>query len=132
MADNFEDVEIAGLDKERSRRSSGKASELFDLYLELEPSPPPAWGRIFDQIWERKLYSTMKRDARAVGGHIRISCVPDELEDTHLPALREAVADTNDKYREQAVKSRRQMKKKQQQEQEDQDRLDDLDDNLDL
>jgi hypothetical protein len=93
----FEDIQIADLDLERTRKPDA-AMALFYMYLRLSRVPPSDWSAIF--VAERKFpRHSMWRRAWIESGHIVIHCVPDELENYHMRDLREDVENANSKYR---------------------------------
>ncbi|HML96615.1 MAG TPA: hypothetical protein PKC29_14425 [Thermodesulfobacteriota bacterium] len=98
----FENIMIVGMNKEASRKSDVYPS-LYDIALELSDSPPEEWEEIFIKIWERKIYS-MKRNAYIEENNIIVICKTEDVKDTHLPMLEEAVAATNQSYREYLAK----------------------------
>lgn len=94
----FEDIRIAGFDKEDV--SQGSTSALFDVPLRLSQEAPRVWCEIFGQVWASVLY-TMKRHARATSRAIVIEDTGlDEVDKYHIKHLNEAVASTNERYRD--------------------------------
>lgn len=126
----FEDVEIAGFDKDQSNRPDPEL-DLFNMHLRLEPEPPPRWDRIFAKLWERQLYS-MKRDAWIEGDHLVIYCLPDRLEGTHMQYLERTVSETNEKYRELLEAQKEEERRREERRRRDEQLLDDVDDELDF
>ena len=98
----FENITIVGMNKEASRKSD-LYPPLYEIAIQLSDSPPEEWEEIFIKIWERKIYS-MKRDAYIEENNIVVICKTEEVKDTHLPMLEEAVAATNQSYREYLAK----------------------------
>ena len=94
----FEDIRIVDFDEELSYNPD-PSRDLYEMYVELSDTPPAEWQRIFDAEWEHQLYS-MRRRARIEGKHVVIRCVPEEVEQHHLPKLKESVKSSNVKYRE--------------------------------
>jgi hypothetical protein len=95
--EEFQDITITGMNREASRKSNA-FPEAFDVALGLSSEPPREWEEIFEGVWNRSIYM-MKRDARIEGSNILITCAPGEVEQEHLPKLKEAAAETNKRYR---------------------------------
>jgi hypothetical protein len=97
MSPDFTDLAIVGLDDEASFKSD-LAKKLFDVHLTLSATPPLEWAASFDSRWVIVLYRK-KRRAWVSGDRIVIHCVPEEIEEDHLPQLKRVVAETNHEYR---------------------------------
>lgn len=68
------------------------------LVLRLSDYAPPQWSEYFNHAWQQNFYM-MKRNARASGDKIEITCMPDELQSDHIPELKKVIAETNEAYR---------------------------------
>ncbi|MFQ6372819.1 hypothetical protein [Shewanella sp. YIC-542] len=97
MTVEFEDIKITGVDTAASGGGDG-SSALVDVVLTLSKSTPADWASYFNSRWEQHIYM-MKRRARVSGGLLTIHCVPDELENDHLPELRKIADETNERYK---------------------------------
>lgn len=96
MSATFEDIEITGIDDKASSRPDSRMA-LFDIVLTLSKSAPYEWSEYFDALWQRHIYM-MKRSASVSGNRLTIHCVPDELEQYHLPELKRVIAEVNQEY----------------------------------
>lgn len=113
----FEDITILGIDDKFSSRPDS-SSALFDVALKLSASVPWEWANYFNERWGQEFYM-MKRHARASGSRITITCVPDELEQDHLPHLNSVIAETNKAFRAHIAKSQAREETRKQRESED-------------
>ena len=98
MRDGFEDIRISGIDEQRSGRRHPQQDALVEIALTLSKSPPGAWGEYFGEAWRRRAYAC-KQHVEAIGRHIFVFCVPEDLERDHLPKLRDTIEETNQAYR---------------------------------
>jgi hypothetical protein len=105
MASNFEDIRIVGMDEAASRNPNPE-KRLYDVVLTLSASAPADWAEYFNKRWEHEIYS-MKRRATVSGRRLVIHCALEELEQDHLPRLREVVAETNSAYRQYLTREER-------------------------
>jgi hypothetical protein len=92
----FTDIKIVGLDDAASGPSGQGA--LVRLSLKLSDSAPSAWSQYFNEAWEQHIYM-MKRRASVFGDRLEIVCMPDELQNDHLPELNNVISETNSEYR---------------------------------
>ncbi len=85
-------------------------------------SPPSEWIKLFEI---QKFYSKhkIKHPAWVEGNYIGVECIPEKLETSHLSELRQAVANTNQVYREHQTKIQEDLKHEEQIKQEEKDRL---------
>lgn len=127
---DFEDICIVGLDEERTRNPD-PSYDLFDMYLELSSTPPAPWAKLFAKEWSFPRH-TMWREAEVRGGYIVIHCVPEELEEKHLPYLQEAVQEVNEKYREDLAKQEAAERRQAEAERKERERISSIGDSLDL
>ncbi|WP_293367485.1 toll/interleukin-1 receptor domain-containing protein [Nevskia sp.] len=96
--DEFTDIEITGVDKDRTYNPDPQKA-LFNVYFTLSAYPPQDWGDIFEA--ERRFpRHTMWRKAWVEGNSIAVYCVPDEVKKYHLGDIKTDVASSNAKYRE--------------------------------
>ena len=98
MTVEFEDIRITGVDTDASG-GGDDSSALVDVVMTLSKSTPADWASYFNARWQQHIYM-MKRDAWVSGNHLTIHCVPDELENDHLPELKKIVDETNQRYKE--------------------------------
>ena len=93
----FQDIVIIDLDENRTYNPD-PSRLLYNIFLKLSASPPPAWQEIFDG--ERRFpRHSMWRRAWVAGSYIVVHAPLEEIEEHHLPDLREDVQNTNLKYR---------------------------------
>jgi hypothetical protein len=130
MSQTFTDLAIVGLDDEASFKSD-LAKNLFDVHLALSATPPREWAAHFDRRWITVLYR-LKRRAWVSGNRIVIHCVPEEIEEDHLPQLKRAVAETNHEYRKYAEARASQQRQQQDHEQHTKEKLKALKGRLDF
>jgi hypothetical protein len=124
----FDDIVILGIDQDASSRIDER-SALFDVVLKLSASAPWEWASYFNGCWEREFYM-LKRHAEVAGSRITITCVPEELEQEHLPHLNSVIEQTNVAYRAYIGKKEAQEQAQKQQEREDNAALKDLNSRL--
>ncbi|EGQ8527897.1 TPA: hypothetical protein I7264_25790 [Vibrio parahaemolyticus] len=91
----FEPIKLKKVIDEQSRRYEDTA--LYEIVIELSARAPQLWQDIFNNLWKRNLYM-MKRNAIANSYSITITCVPDELQQSHVPELKRVVEQTNNEY----------------------------------
>ncbi|MGF6400594.1 hypothetical protein ABH905_004260 [Pseudomonas frederiksbergensis] len=97
MMTEFEDIKIVSLDDKASYKSD-PSSALMHVVLSLSASAPYEWSNYFNQRWLQQSYH-MKRNASVSGKRLEIYCVPDELQNVHIPELNKVIGETNDAYR---------------------------------
>lgn len=105
----FEDLKIVDLCVEKSKNSKNNA--LRQIYLELSSNAPREWINQFNEQRKSPRHS-MWRKAWIEGKYIVIECVPEEIEQYHLPYLKEDVANSNRKYREHIEYSTREKERR--------------------
>ncbi len=98
MVTEFEDIKIVSLDDKASYKSD-PSSALTHVILSLSASAPYEWSNYFNQLWRQQFYP-MKRNASVSGKRLEIYCVPDDLQDNHLPELNNVITKTNQAYRQ--------------------------------
>ncbi|MBH5399020.1 hypothetical protein HZZ13_14735 [Bradyrhizobium sp. CNPSo 4010] len=95
MASNWTDIKIVELD-EAATGPSGQGA-LVRIVLKLSQSAPSEWAEYFNNAWSQHIYM-MKRRASVSGRTLEIVCMPNELEEDHLPELKKIIAETNQAY----------------------------------
>jgi hypothetical protein len=95
MENQFTDLTITGVNKDRSEQVQGA---FYRIFLQLSAHPPGAWAQLFDGLWLHTLYS-MKRRAGISGDEVWIECVPEEIKQYHLSELKKVVSQTNNEYK---------------------------------
>ena len=95
MSKAFSEIKITELDDGASGPSGPGA--LMRLVLKLSDTAPYEWCEFFDRAWQQNFYM-MKRSAHASGDNIEIICMPEELQNDHIPQLKKVVAETNASY----------------------------------
>ncbi|KNH27953.1 hypothetical protein [Pseudomonas farris] len=98
MMTEFEDIKIVSLDDKASYKSD-PSSALMHVVLSLSASAPYEWSNYFNQRWLQQFYM-MKRNASVSGKRLEIYCVPDDLQNDHIPELNKVIAETNHVYRQ--------------------------------
>lgn len=98
MITEFEDIKIVSLDDKASYKSD-PSSALMHVVLSLSASAPHEWSNYFNQRWRQQFYM-MKRNASVSGKRLEIYCVPDDLQNDHIPELNKVIAETNHAYRQ--------------------------------
>lgn len=126
----FEDIRIVGLDEERTRNPD-PSYDLYDMYLELSSTAPVPWAKLFAKEWSFPRH-TLWREAEVSGGYVVIHCVPDELEEKHLPHLKEAVQKVNEKYREYVAMQEASERRRAEAERKERERIASIGDSLDF
>ena len=104
MSNNFEDIKIVAFDDHATYRSDPN-SALMHVVLTLSASAPCEWSDYFNQRWKSHFYMK-KRNASVSGKHLEIYCVPDELQEDHIPELNKVIAETNQAYRQYLVRAK--------------------------
>ncbi|MCE4937480.1 hypothetical protein [Aliivibrio fischeri] len=92
----FEPIQLKKVIDEQSRRYADTA--LYEIVIELSACAPQYWQEIFNHLWQQNFYM-MKRDAVAYSYNVTITCVPDELQQSHVPELKRVVEQTNNEYK---------------------------------
>lgn len=121
MTNNFEDIRIVGMDDAASRKPDAEKS-LYNVVLNLSASAPSDWADYFNQRWEREFYSKRRR-ARVSGRRLIIHCAAEELEEHHLPRLKEVIAETNAAYRQHVTREEQRRAAEAEREQAERDEL---------
>lgn len=97
MVNNFKDIKIVELDENASHTREHN-SRMVNIILILSESAPDAWARHFNNQWQQHFYM-MKRDASVSGKRLEIYCLPEELQQYHIPELKSVISKTNLAYR---------------------------------
>lgn len=97
MASPFEDIKIVAMNDKESYKSEPK-THMMHVVLNLSASAPHEWAQYFNDRWQQQFYM-MKRRASASGKRLEIYCVPDELQQHHIPVLNKVITETNAAYR---------------------------------
>nr|WP_090441121.1 hypothetical protein [Pseudomonas benzenivorans] len=97
MEIEFEDIKIIELNESESYKSEPN-SHMMHVVLTLSASTPYEWSQYFNDRWQQQFYM-MKRRASVSGKRLEIYCVPDELQQHHVPELKKVIAETNAAYR---------------------------------
>ena len=97
MSKEFEDIRIISMDDAASRRTDPNLA-LVNIVLNLSSSAPHEWASYFNQLWQQHIYM-MKRKAQVSGKRLEIYCVPDELQENHIPELNKVINETNVAYK---------------------------------
>ncbi|MFA5924797.1 MAG: hypothetical protein WC856_26520 [Methylococcaceae bacterium] len=98
MTKEFKAINIVSLDDTASS-SSDPNSTLVNIVLNLSSSAPHEWASYFNERWQSHIYM-MKRRASVSGNRLNIYCVPEELQNDHLPELKTIIEETNQAYRQ--------------------------------
>lgn len=93
----FENIEITGVDSEKSYRPDERQPE-YNIYFTLSTYPPYEWRRLFDEQRATDT-STPKRKAWVDGKHIVFRAPLEEIEKQHLDKLKKDVTATNTAYK---------------------------------
>jgi len=103
MASEFEDIKIVSFDDKATYKSDA-SSALMHCVLDLSASAPFEWSNYFNQRWKHHFYM-MQRNASVSERRLEIYCVPEELQQHHIPELNKVIAETNKAYREHLAKT---------------------------
>ena len=93
----FEDIKLVAMDDKASHKSDPN-THMVHVVLTLSASAPHEWAQYFNDRWQNQFYM-MKRRASVSGKRLEIYCVPDELQQHHIPELKKVIAETNTAYR---------------------------------
>lgn len=96
MDNNFQAIKIIAFD-DKATHQSDPNSALRNVVLILSAFAPADWSKHFNACWTSHLYMK-KRKASASGNRLMICCVPDELQNDHIPELNKVIAETNLAY----------------------------------
>ncbi len=88
------EIRIERLNADKTRKDIGSET-VYHVYFELSDSPPPEWRRIFAQEWN-KLNQT--QEANIDEAFLVLHCPLQEIAAAQLPALKKAVASSNEAY----------------------------------
>lgn len=126
----FTDIKIVDLDQDRTYNPD-TSRLLYNVYFKLSTSPPPAWQEIFDaeRRSQRHRHSMLRR-AWIEGSYIVVHAPLEEIEEYHLPDLKEDVKNTNLKYREYLTQKAKLEAQQQVHQKQEQKKISSLRDNL--
>lgn len=93
----FEDIKIVEMDENASYKSEPSTKMMHIIFI-LSESAPYDWAEYFNDRWKQNFYM-MKRAAYVSGKRLEIYCVPEELQQYHIPQLKKVIAETNSAYR---------------------------------
>ncbi len=97
---SFQGLKIIGLATERCHEVK---KPLVRMYFQLSEPPPLGWSYIFTTVW-RPLAYPAKCQAGVEMDAIWIDCIPEEVKTNHIRHLEDALAQTNDIYKREAIK----------------------------
>ena len=98
MSAGFQDITIVDLDVHKTTWSRVHSS-MRTLYLKLSREPDQAWSRFFFE--ERASRVELKRHGLWIEeGYIVFDCLLDDVDNYHLPDIRQSVTYANNKSRE--------------------------------
>jgi hypothetical protein len=89
------DIRIERVNTDKTRKDLG-SDTVYHVYFELSGHPVPEWRAIFEREW-KELSPTEK--AGIDGKFLVLHCQLHEVETIELPALKKAVAATNEAYK---------------------------------
>lgn len=89
----FRDVKIVGIDLERCEPIEG-LGRMQRVILMLSRTPSEYWCYAFNALWREQIYSA-KRHAIADFSEIAITCLPEELDQFHMPHLKKVIEAAN-------------------------------------
>jgi hypothetical protein len=94
-AESIPEIRIDRLNVDKTRKAIG-SNTVYHVYFELSGHPPPEWITIFEREW-KALNPT--QEAGINGAFLVVHCQLHEVANTQLPALKKAVAATNEAYK---------------------------------
>ena len=94
------EIRIERLNTEKTRKDIG-SDTVYHVYFELSGHPPPEWRDIFGREWKGL---NLTQEAGIEGAFLVLHCQLQEVATTQLPALKKAVAATNEAYKHYAQK----------------------------
>ena len=94
------EIRIERLNTDKTRKDSG-SDTVYHVYFELSGHPSPEWRDIFGREWKRL---SLTHEVGIDGGFLVLHCQLHEVATTQLPALKKAVAATNEAYKHFAQK----------------------------
>jgi len=103
------EIRIERLNVDKTRKDIG-SDTVYHVYFELSGHPPPEWTIIFGREW-KGLNPT--QEAAIDGTFLVLHCQLHEVATTQLPALKKAVAATNESYKRYAQKEATALKHRQ-------------------
>jgi hypothetical protein len=94
------EIRIERLNTDKTRKDIG-SDTVYHVYFELSGHPPPEWRSIFGREWKGL---NLTQEADIDGAFLVLHCQLHEVAPTLLPALKKAVAATNEAYKQYAQK----------------------------
>ncbi len=94
------EILIVRLNTDKTRKDIG-SDTVYHACFELSGHPPPEWTGIFGQEWKGL---NLTQEAEIDGAFLVLHCQLHELATAQLPALKKAVAATNEAYKRYAQK----------------------------
>jgi hypothetical protein len=94
-AESLPEIRIVGLNADKTRKAVG-SDTVYHVYFELSAHPPSEWTTIFAREWKSL---NLTQEACTDGAFLVIHCQLHEVATTQLPALKKAVAATNEVYK---------------------------------
>ena len=89
------EIRIERLNTERTRKVIG-SDTVYQVYFELSGHPQPEWRSIFDREWKGL---NLTQEAAVDGPFLVLHCRLEEVAATQFPALKKAVAATNEAHK---------------------------------
>ena len=90
------EVRIERMNTDKTRKDTSSA-DTYHVYFELSGQPSSVWRSMFEEEWKKL---SPLREAGTDRNFLVVHCRLDELAATQLPALKKAVAATNEAYRQ--------------------------------
>jgi hypothetical protein len=92
-------IRIVGLNSDKTRMIDG-SNVVYDVCFELSGTPPQAWGTLFEGEWKalNATQPSLWQAARVDLRFLVMRCPLRDVAPMHLPFLKKAVAETNNKY----------------------------------
>ena len=128
MSEPFADIRIPGLDFDATGRSQ-TAPNLRLVYFPLSAEPPQVWKDLFDAERQAPRHKVWRR-AWIQFDAIVVDCIPEELEEYHLPDLKQDVASSNTKFREYLLQEAQRAALAEQEAQRDRERMKQINERL--
>ncbi len=90
------EIRILGINREKTRRVDGSDSA-YRVYFELSEAPSALWRETFDREWKTLIPAELVQwqEAGVDGRFLVIHCALQDVANSSLPQLKDAVASTN-------------------------------------
>jgi hypothetical protein len=100
-AESAAEIRIVGINTDKTRKAIDSDTN-YHVYFTLSQNPTQAWRGIFTDEWKALDITQTRPWPEAVidGGFLFIDCTLQEVQATHLPVLKKAVAATNKRYKQ--------------------------------